>query len=227
MFFVAISIFYSMKPMMDRAGYEDLWTFNFYLSFAWFYNFLKLSYFDPGVILRNRNYKELKDSPQITEPIIKEIMKRQYKRNDNILKMERAPFQIHLKRFCKTCLTLRTKKVSHCSRCDHCVTEFDHHCNYVNQCIGKRNMWNFVMLNTISSIQSINYIIATFVYLNQNALEHNLDSDERWSLVKNILSSCWFIPIALARYGAIDAINLVFVPWIILVLVVHYRKLPD
>ena len=33
----------------------------------------------------------------------------------------------------------RTAKAKHCRICDKCVRDFDHHCIWLNNCIGKRN----------------------------------------------------------------------------------------
>lgn len=50
---------------------------------------------------------------------------------------------------CKTHVTLQSK---HCGSCDKCIDGFDHHCNWLNNCIGKRNYSQFIYL--IISLQS-------------------------------------------------------------------------
>ena len=34
----------------------------------------------------------------------------------------------------------------HCNTCKRCVEEFDHHCKYVNNCVGKQNYVHFYRL---------------------------------------------------------------------------------
>lgn len=61
-----------------------------------------------------------------------------------------VPFMSMLERFdatqlCPECCTLRTIRSRHCNVCGQCVERFDHHCPWVNNCIGVSNHNSFLL----------------------------------------------------------------------------------
>lgn len=48
-------------------------------------------------------------------------------------------------KWCETCGTYRPPRSSHCRVCDNCVENIDHHCTYLNTCIGRRNYVSFMV----------------------------------------------------------------------------------
>ncbi|URD98432.1 DHHC palmitoyltransferase [Musa troglodytarum] len=140
------------------------------LAIAGLFMFYNCSRKDPGFINRNvRDAQSLRDD----EPLLKTELNHP------------ALLAGNWSQLCATCKIVRPIRAKHCSTCDRCVEQFDHHCPWVSNCIGKKNKWDFFMflvLEVSAMIITGAVTIATIVkdpsppsfggWLNHNATEH-------------------------------------------------------
>ena len=62
---------------------------------------------------------------------------------------------------CSACGTYVSLTAKHCARCDRCVEDFDHHCKWLNTCIGKINYnWFCLLLAAAWACQAFQFIFA-------------------------------------------------------------------
>ncbi|KAM3933063.1 palmitoyltransferase ZDHHC23 [Leptodactylus fuscus] len=65
------------------------------------------------------------------------------------------------KNWCKLCQVLRPPRSGHCRICGSCVQRLDHHCVWINSCIGSRNHKFFILLLVVFLFTSIYGISVT------------------------------------------------------------------
>ena len=79
--------------------------------------------------------------------------------------------------YCQICRTHVQERTKHCGDCNRCVSMFDHHCKWLNNCIGDRNYRHFIYLCIcvfcMSIIQIISHIYCIQQYY-QSSTEDNL-----------------------------------------------------
>lgn len=51
---------------------------------------------------------------------------------------------IYVEKECRTCKIPKPARSKHCSICDRCIARFDHHCGWMNNCIGEKNARYFM-----------------------------------------------------------------------------------
>ncbi|KAG9469890.1 hypothetical protein GDO78_019427 [Eleutherodactylus coqui] len=65
------------------------------------------------------------------------------------------------KNYCKLCEVLRPPRSGHCRICGSCVQRLDHHCVWINNCIGAHNHKFFILLLVIFQFTSVYGLILT------------------------------------------------------------------
>ncbi|XP_018587236.1 palmitoyltransferase ZDHHC12-A isoform X2 [Scleropages formosus] len=55
-------------------------------------------------------------------------------------------------RRCGYCLLLQPMRAKHCQRCRRCVRRYDHHCPWMENCVGERNHRSFVFFLAVQLV---------------------------------------------------------------------------
>ncbi|KAJ3174296.1 hypothetical protein HDU88_000264 [Geranomyces variabilis] len=75
-------------------------------------------------------------------------------------------------KFCVTCRIWRPPRASHCSVCDRCVSNHDHHCPWMANCVGKNNYKYFYGFICTTSLLAAYVFVFSLVALIRRAREN-------------------------------------------------------
>ena len=68
-----------------------------------------------------------------------------YTKRDQRIDFQRVLDHTDPLNLCPDCKIIRTQRSRHCNICNRCVERFDHHCPYINNCVGHRNHVYFLL----------------------------------------------------------------------------------
>ncbi len=77
-------------------------------------------------------------------------------------------------RLCPTCLVDKSRASTHCSVCDVCVVDLDHHCAFVNNCVSGSNRRNFFLFTGGAMLGCLYFTILAF-FLENNYYNDGLE----------------------------------------------------
>ncbi|KAA1097432.1 Eukaryotic peptide chain release factor GTP-binding subunit [Puccinia graminis f. sp. tritici] len=68
-------------------------------------------------------------------------------------------------KWCRRCRTYRPPRASHCRICDFCILQSDHHCTFLNNCIGRKNYFVFLIFLFTTAVAMLSTIAISISHL--------------------------------------------------------------
>lgn len=158
-----ISFFIYLAPYLQAKYHFPIFVTQGVITFFTISNFILAEFIDPGR-LRKADPEEYKDEDPHKAPYIK------------VIQIQKATVRT---KWCVTCQFYRPPRCSHCSVCGNCIETFDHHCPWINNCIGQGNYRHFFFFLLCLSVHMITIFTWCVLYI----LSHKERLKETESLI--------------------------------------------
>ncbi|KAI6652871.1 Palmitoyltransferase AKR1 isoform X2 [Oopsacas minuta] len=135
----AVCALYRGVPLLWE-DYGHFMTFDIILGFVALFLYLRAKFMDPGVV-RKEHIKGDITIRDLAKNIIPEYT------------------------YCFACGIFQPPKTKHCKLCDWCVRGFDHHCAWMNTCVGHRNHRVFVIMVALLFTCSVLWLVMGYIGL--------------------------------------------------------------
>jgi palmitoyltransferase len=110
---------------------------------------------------------------------------------DNLTWLEMVEKKININEYCPYCRVKKTSKIKHCHVCKKCVKGFDHHCNWIDNCVGENNKMRFLAFVFITLLNLIYNFCLSITDLNINeaqALNKNQHNNDVMNNIESMLN---------------------------------------
>ena len=107
--------------------------------------------------------KSLNDSEEEVSDEDEEDYKPETSISDDVMNSIKSEYKVKLRR-CFQCYVVRPPRGHHCSFCKGCMMKMDHHCPWVNNCIGQFTQKFFILFCFYSFFACLEVLIIEFYY---------------------------------------------------------------
>ena len=118
---------------------------------------------------------------------------------DNLTWLEMVENNMNINEYCPYCRIKITKKTKHCHVCRKCIKGFDHHCNWIDNCVGENNKKRFILFVIITFVNLIFNITVGIVDLTDNNVNYNTTGDNNGVMhsLENFMEFKWIFKYAI------------------------------
>lgn len=92
---------------------------------------------------------------------------------------------------CRTCLVIKPIRSKHCSQCGVCIARLDHHCAWLNRCVGYDNHRSFLLFVAMHSLLLLAYVVLASLVIYDLVVDSSpskLSSLEVWDQIPPLVS---------------------------------------
>ena len=97
---------------------------------------------------------------------------------DNLTWLEMVENNMNINDYCPYCRIKKTKRIKHCHICKKCIKGFDHHCNWIDNCVGENNKKRFLIFVGITLLNLMFNLFVGFMDLkSRKGLKNNINDN--------------------------------------------------
>lgn len=100
-------------------------------------------------------------------------------------------------RFCTKCNVPKPERAHHCRVCDRCTLKMDHHCPWINNCVGHKNHKYFLLFLIYATV-GITYCLTLIVISFLEALKESKGAEDFLTIFGLTILATIMLPIGLA-----------------------------
>ncbi|XP_060727369.1 uncharacterized protein si:ch211-223a10.1 [Tachysurus vachellii] len=108
-------------------------------------------------------------------------------------------------RFCVYCELFQVANCKHCRLCDLCVMDYDHHCLFLNRCVGQNNHRVFLLFVLAMIVAQLFFVGTAGYYLHWRS-----EVEESWSWSSVAMREAWVLLLLI-----INALAVLWETWLL------------